>query len=253
MKIQYASDLHLELTRMPRFEILPEADLLVLAGDIHTKPASLRKFLNKIHRSHESLPIVVVPGNHEYYGHVFQRAQAEYAVACEDLGNVHYLDNGYLEIGHYRILGTTLYSDLSRPLDALAAKQTLTDFRVVHTEEPDGTYGRLTTHFWTTQHMLAQGFLMNALEVQPNATNIVVTHFVPSWTLVMDAFRGEAANAAFLVEMEPIIEKYQPALWIYGHDHRAHIDTTISRTRVVCNQRGYHFENNGYQPRLVEV
>lgn len=252
MKVQYASDLHLEMSKMPHFEVLPEADLLVFAGDIHSKPLSLQKFLLKIRRQHEKLPIVVVPGNHEYYGQVFQKVQLEYAAVCEEIGGVHYLDNGYLEMGHYRIIGSTLYSDLAHPLDAIAAKQGITDFRVVKIED-DGGVHPLSTSFWTAQHLRAREFIGEALSTQPVATTIVVTHFVPSRSLVLEQFRGDRTNAAFLTDMDVAMEKYKPALWIYGHDHRAFIDTTIHQTRIVCNQRGYYFEKNGYQPRFVEV
>lgn len=39
----------------------------------------------------------------------------------------------------------------------------------------------------------------------------------------------------------PLIEKYQPTLWIHGHTHEK-ADYMIGNTRIVSNPRGYNRE-----------
>ena len=70
MKIQYASDLHLEFGSDP---IRPEdvlGDVLVLAGDLHSKPSRLAQWLAAL----PPRPTLLVPGNREYYGGHFIQA-----------------------------------------------------------------------------------------------------------------------------------------------------------------------------------
>ena len=46
--------------------------------------------------------------------------------------------------------------------------------------------------------------------------------------------------------MLPIIEKHQPALWVYGHTHECD-DQMIGRTRIISNQRGYPDRAGGFE------
>jgi len=73
MKIQYASDLHLEFQENSKFlkenPLVPAGDILVLAGDIDYL------YDNKYYREHPFWDYVsenfretlIVPGNHEFY------------------------------------------------------------------------------------------------------------------------------------------------------------------------------------------
>ncbi len=71
MKIQYASDLHLEFifnnAYIEKYPLIAEGDILILAGDII--PFSLidkaKNFFNYI--SDNFLMTYWVPGNHEFY------------------------------------------------------------------------------------------------------------------------------------------------------------------------------------------
>ena len=63
MKIRVLSDLHLENDEP---ELIPhaQADLIVLAGDIHNHAAGPRWAAQTFDGA---VPVVYVPGNHEYY------------------------------------------------------------------------------------------------------------------------------------------------------------------------------------------
>ena len=46
------------------------------------------------------------------------------------------------------------------------------------------------------------------------------------------------ANGAFASDLEPLIARHRPRLWIYGHIHWS-VDTTLGATRVLANPGGY--------------
>ena len=70
MRIQYASDLHLELYMKTTFDetIVPNADYLVLCGDIAKLDCvNLRPFLE--YCSEKWKKVFWIPGNEEIWGH----------------------------------------------------------------------------------------------------------------------------------------------------------------------------------------
>jgi predicted phosphodiesterase len=72
---------------------------------------------------------------------------------------------------------------------------------------------------------------------------VVVTHHSPSPRSVPDRFDGDPLTPAFSSNLEWLIERYQPALWVHGHTHDS-FDYMIGKTRVICNPAGYQHEPN---------
>lgn len=234
MKIQYLSDLHLEFDSKRKVQVHPEADVIVLAGDIHVKPTSLHKFFRKL-RLQKDISTIYILGNHEYYGHSFApETVEEYRKACVDSGVI-LLDNQDVFIDDVRFIGSTLYSDISRPESAFHVERLLTDFRVV-----DG----MSLNTWQDRFNRDRKYLVDALEVNMSYSTVVVTHFCPLWMpdVIDPQFSGQMSNAGFHSDLHRVIEQYQPELWIYGHTHYNSPDVSIGRTRVVCNQFGYPHE-----------
>ena len=245
MNLQYASDLHLEFGSKVPFVISPEADALAFVGDIHTKPMSLRKFFHRLRRQGCKIPIFYVFGNHEIYGHEFKAIKDEYVNCLMDVVTI--LDNATGYVGDVRILGTTLYSDLNNPLDAICAAEVVTDFRVVRYEDH-----MITPVDWSREHAHSLGFLERELAKEYHPT-VVLTHFVPSMQLVQPEFKHSRSNAAFHTELYWLMEKYKPEVWIYGHNHEPHRDMCICDTHVLCNQWGYPHENFPREVHLVKI
>jgi len=71
----------------------------------------------------------------------------------------------------------------------------------------------------------------------------VVSHHSPSPRSVPDRFRDDPLSPAFSSDLESLILRHQPDLWIHGHTHDS-FDYTIGRTRVICNPKGYSYEHN---------
>ena len=81
-------------------------------------------------------------------------------------------------------------------------------------------------------------------------TAVVITHHAPTPRSIAPRFHGNALNPAFASNLERLIVRYQPALWIHGHMHNS-VDVTLGETRVVANPAGYNRgENPGYDPAL---
>jgi len=81
MKIQLASDLHMEFLER-RFTgtciiaPAPGADLLVLSGDIHNGIKAVASFADW------PVPVLYLAGNHEFYGQSWEQTRADLRSAC---------------------------------------------------------------------------------------------------------------------------------------------------------------------------
>ncbi|HEY3599226.1 MAG TPA: metallophosphoesterase, partial [Paraburkholderia sp.] len=129
------SDLHLECDEP---ELIPhaKADLVVLAGDIHNHAQGLRWAAQTFDGA---VPVVYVPGNHEYYDGEFGALEAAMQDAAHSVDNVHFLNNAALvdPQGRWRVLGTTLWTDFElygtdeavRAASIAAAQRAMLDLR----------------------------------------------------------------------------------------------------------------------------
>jgi hypothetical protein len=110
------SDLHNEFAPYPH--PVPDADVLVLAGDIDLKGRGVT-WAAKVAAGR---PVIYVPGNHEAYGTSLPRHIEKLQAAGAPLG-VHVLDRGMHTVGSVRILGATLWTDFAlfgTPLSSMA-------------------------------------------------------------------------------------------------------------------------------------
>lgn len=161
MKIQLASDLHLDVLGESRRDwtiIQPErdADILVLAGDIDSGPLALERFRDW------PVPILYLSGNHEFYRHNWPNVRGE--LQRQSLGSeFHVLDNQRLDIGGVRFLGCTLWTDfmLDSRWKTHAMRQAhngMNDFRLIAT--PTGIFMPEDS---VTDHQASRRWLEEAL------------------------------------------------------------------------------------------
>src|SRR4051794_8974224 len=110
MRAWIFSDLHLEVD--PEFKLMdiPDADVCLCAGDIFDGGvAASLLFLRDYVAPH--MPVVFVPGNHEYYrGSIKEGLATGYRLAesCDDL---FMLNGDSVLIDGYRFIGATLWTD----------------------------------------------------------------------------------------------------------------------------------------------
>ena len=240
MKVQYYSDLHLEFSSKlgQQVEISPEADVLVFAGDIHTSPKGLGKFWRRL-RNKTDIPILFVPGNHEFYGHNIDEAIDEYYKIC-DMNKVTYLPLEPITINGYNFIGNTLYSDLSNPTEAINVYSGLPDFKVVYKN------GHLISiddwqQMWLKDVGKLTTKLANFKDKDELEKTVVVTHFSPSFRLNGTRFQKSLLVYGFHSNLDHLLELYPPKLWIYGHTHDI-VEIEINNCRIRTNPYGYKNE-----------
>lgn len=256
MKIQFASDLHLELWRdlRPFRFVAPtdDADVIVLAGDIDTGTNGVRFALDL--SADRGVPVVYVLGNHEFYGHSFpdlidecrRLARGEGLRASERhlLGaEVYVLENDVVVLGGVRFLGCTLWTDFA--LQGTPERS----MRIAHSAMND--YSRITAsnrlqsirpEDTRAAHTVSRQWLGHALREEPwGGKTVVVTHHAPLREANHPQFVGGVMTPAFVSNLSDLIDAHDVAAWIFGHTH-ACIDLHRGGTRIVSNQLGYPWE-----------
>ena len=255
MRIQYMSDLHMELWDNSRYikanEFDAVGDVLVLAGDtfyLRDIIAPQKKFWNWASKNFRQ--VLLVPGNHEFYsnGDVTVRGDSWQWMFR---GNVGYYYNKVVRIDDTDFVLTTLWSRIPEP-DMYLVQRGMNDFRQI-------LYAgrRFTPDDFNLEHEKCLALLKQAVEESTAKHIVVVTHHLPTLKVVAPQHKGSALNGAFATELGNYIVDSRIDAWIYGHSH-TNIDTTIGNTRIVCNQLGYVYYNeyltNGFEPnKVIEI
>ncbi|OQX93233.1 MAG: hypothetical protein B6I17_03580 [Tenericutes bacterium 4572_104] len=137
MKIQILSDLHLEF-EYQEFDFT-EADILILAGDIHTGT----KGIQWIKGYDLEIPVIYVMGNHEYYSHRYLNLLNECRKIVKD-SNVYLLENQSITIDDITFHGTTMWTDFNLfgnpEISKFECEGHMNDYRIIKLDE---TYTRL--------------------------------------------------------------------------------------------------------------
>lgn len=245
MRVHILSDLHLEFA--PFQPACADADVVVLAGDIHTGKNGIRWILTAFPKQ----PVIYVLGNHEFYGQKIPSLVEQIKEIAQGT-NVHVLENDELRIGHVKFLGATLWTDFrlnGDPILAEVSAQTgMTDFRRIRVTP---SYRRFRPRDARQLHHQSSQWIQEHSSTNDGETLVVVTHHAPSPRAIPPRFQDDPLNPAFASNLESLITKSQAALWIYGHIHNR-ADFRIGRTRVTANPRGYPTEpHTGFDPELV--
>ncbi len=263
MNLAYASDLHFEYHREDPswLPALPEnADVLVLAGDIDSGANAI----DSVRRLSDALPntdIIYVAGNHEFYNQNYEKLLKTYRREFAKLHRVHFLEKESLELHGVTFLGCTLWSGFETfpefPLrDSMnVADRYIPDFRLIRTDLNDGLSDTLSPtrmkHLYDSSHNWLDQMLSNS---NPERT-VVISHFPPHPQLRHGKIPHGILSNYFTADCQDIIEKHQPVLWIYGHNHWCD-EMTCGATRLVSNQLGYPQEKGEireYTPRSVQL
>lgn len=253
MKIQIMSDLHQEFYfNMQVPDINPQADILLLAGDMCTSPNSYRFFLEKI-REISNIPIVAVLGNHEFYGHDIKTALKEYKKACKSIKDFHLLENKYIDFGEVRVIGATLWTDYNKGVDAHLAINNMTDFRVITVDDRKDSF-LLCTEIMN-RYKKSVAYIKNTLNKSKGLKTVVLTHHAPSYLSVHDQYKGQLLNSCFVSDLSNLILDKEPTVWVNGHIHN-HMEYEIGQTIVLANPYGYPQErefSNYVEGRVFEI
>ena len=263
MRLLVLSDLHVE--HAPFEAPSGHYDAVILAGDIHNGVRALQW----ARQTFERHPIIQIAGNHEYYDEILQPCREALHVAAKSLG-IHLLDDSSLLLGGVEFLGTTLWTDFrifDRPgralrLDAAqamrASKGLLADYFAIRFQTLES--GSPTPRSFEPEdslalHQQARGWLDRALAGSAAIPRVVISHHLPSWNSVSQRFAGSVTNAAFVSDLDDLVERSN--WWIHGHTHSSH-RYRVGRATVLSNPRGYPkrgkahgFENPDFRPDLI--
>ncbi|MFH1282429.1 MAG: metallophosphoesterase [bacterium] len=213
----------------------------MLAGDIHIKDKGTRWILDQ----KSQVPVIYVMGNHEFYGDKFPGLIDKLKEATKG-STVHILESDTFELDGYTFFGCTLWTDMAlfgNKQDAtIAVRDAMNDYQVIRLSK---TYRRLTPGDTITYHSATLTQLKKFLEKSDPDRTIVVTHHAPSFQSVPQKYRSDIISAGFSSNLDDLIKRYQPRLWIHGHTHNSFC-YKIGKTTVICNPRGY-VTNSGMQ------
>ena len=154
-----------------------------------------------------TIPFKHVMGNHDYF-------------------KTEVYDDSFDEDG---IVGACLWTNFNNnPNDSWYASRRIWDFKYI----PE----------WTT----AKCAEMNRAHVDKifaSSSEIVLTHFTPSFQCIADKHKGDPLNSYFNNNLDKMIYGSNKKFWICGHSH-VDMDFMIGDCRILANQWGYPNELN---------
>ncbi len=258
MKLQLLSDLHLETEAFDP-QPAPGAELLVLAGDIDANWTGLSRFAGW------PVPVIFVPGNHEFDGRDVDLVVPRLREACAMWGLtlLHHdaLVRRAADGTRVRFVGAVRWSDFD--LFGAAGRERAQRAAAYFLRLMQSTRGRqpLDAEGVRRMGLDCRDWLERELTRSAGGAwdkTVVVTHFAPSLRSADPRYGNQPGTASFCNADDDLIPRAD--LWLHGHLHCRH-DYAVSRpgrraTRVVCQARGLAAKGEAevFEPlRLIEV
>jgi hypothetical protein len=253
MRLQLLSDLHLE-TEPYDPAPAPDAELLVLAGDIDSRWHGLERFRDW------PQPVVFVAGNHEFDGRDLSEATPALRARCAGLG-ITMLERESIVVSdgagvRVRIVGTTRWGDfdLFGVLGRAKAMRAGAYFTDLMQARQDGR--PFDVEAVRAEALACRAWLDGELRRRRDGWDrtVVVTHFAPSLKSADPRYGARSGTASFCNADDDLLPFAD--LWLHGHVHCVHdylVERSGGPTRVVCNSRGHERrgEAEAHRPLLV--
>lgn len=260
MKLLVLSDLHNEFEVFVADEnAVASADIVVLAGDIHTKGRSV-EWASALAEDYKK-PVLLVAGNHEFYHGHFDSTVDKLRESAKG-ANVWFLENDEVVFDNVRFLGCTLWTDfklydgdVSPGVCMRDAQTSMSDFRLIRATS---SFRKLYPADTVRRHELSRAWLRNKLSEPFDGKTVVISHHAPCAESVDEEYDGDTLAPAYASDLSSFMGP-PVDLWIHGHMHSSSdyiaFDGNGSQqgTRVVCNPRGYspRHVNPKFNPGLI--
>ncbi|MCP4311277.1 MAG: metallophosphoesterase [Bacteroidetes bacterium] len=249
MKIQFASDLHLEFPQNEEFlkinPLQPEGDILLLAGDI-VPFAVMDKYDDFFSYVSDNFQATYwIPGNHEYY--YYDIADKSGTLNEKIRSNVFIVNNEVVRHENINLIFCSLWSNISMA-NQWQIERGMSDFHVIKNKGD-----RFSAEHYNQLHVQSIEFLNQELHHNNTHSSVVATHHVPTLLNYPEKYKSSVLNEAFAVELFDLIESKGPDYWIYGHSHCNTHDFKIGNTHIRTNQLGYvkYNEQIGYKNEKI--
>lgn len=262
LRVFYGSDFHADFWKYgikpftDRVNI-PEFDLFIFAGDVgEWRDNNCREIYKTILSAGKA--IVMIPGNHEFYGSELQAVREDIEDFAEDNPGFFYLENNFLDltVQNIRIWGSTFWTDFRGDPEARAiARLRMNDYRqIFFRRHTGGVY--LEPEDTVVMHDKARTALRMAYRDLPEGWKLLtVTHHAPFPMSTPKQYRKPEytdtakMNKAYSSDLWGWCynENVYPDVWIHGHIHdRAfyQVDFDGPLTTVISNPFGYPGEKN---------
>ena len=244
-RLQYASDLHLEINLIKDFTkiVKPIAPFLALVGDIgHISTPSYKPFFDYV--SNEFEQVYYVPGNHEYYSPPKNNKSDQFQTLyqlnhqmknlCDSYKNIHYLYRNSVKLNEFNvgIIGSPLWTPY------FSSKQIFV-----------GPNIHLHPEYANHLHQLDITYIDDRCRKfkNTNTKTIILTHFLPSFSLISNKYKNYPNKKNFASDNDFLFFRFPINYWIYGHTHTSSTQT-INKTLCVTNPYGYNQQSqtNGF-------
>ena len=184
MKVQYLSDLHLEVASMT----LPvsDADVVILAGDIHSNGRKAIDWASGFPQD-----VIYVLGNHEFYtgGTITEQPQELKDYARKYL-NVHLLDDEFIVIKDVDFYGCTLWTDFKlygkADVAFYYAEKSMSDYRRINFNNVQ----TFTPAIAAALHKKSIDWLDKAIRSSCYSKNVIVTHHFPTPNAIHERYKA---------------------------------------------------------------
>ena len=240
MKIQYASDLHLDHLKIVDYEslITPVGDVLVLAGDICGTCARAQRIFYPFIKwcCSRFKHVLLVAGNHEYYRTSIVLGDKFLTVVAKHFNNFHFMNKKTMKIEGIIFLGVTLWSDIPpEHVDVVASH--LNDFNYIRD---------FNTNVFAMLHKDHAAWLESELISHGEKKIVVITHHAPLMNGTSDPkYTGLPTNHGFATDLGDLVACAN--YWICGHTHHC-ASIEYEDCTVLLNCLGYPSEFVGYSP-----
>jgi hypothetical protein len=256
MRLQLLSDLHLETEAFDP-EPAPGADLLVLAGDVCARWDGFERFRGW------PVPVLVVPGNHEFDRRELREALPALREHCARLG-LRLLERERwvlrdVDGRRIRFVGTVRWSDFDVFGEAGRAKAMRA--ATYYVEVMRATCGGevFDAAAVRRESLACRAWLADELAVSGDAegpwdATVAITHYAPSLLSLDPRYGAQPSTASFCNADDDLLPAAR--LWLHGHLHCRHdyrVEHAAGSTRVLSNARGHSVrgEPEGFDPRFV--
>lgn len=258
MKLRILSDLHLTGTNTCSY-LRPvnktkrlihsendkdEGIYTLIAGDISANHNIRKQFFEM----HSNMQGAFVEGNHIVYNNDKKGLNEHILELKNDYSNtsMKYLENDYIEIEDYIIVGACLWTDFNlynaQAWSLANARRTMNDYNWGYWKDED-RLRMLVPNDILQLNAESFNYIKTIVEKFKDNKIIVLTHHCPSEQCCDRKYRGSHTNSYYASNYDNFIANNpQIKLWICGHCHSKK-DFMLGDTRIIMNPIGYKCEN----------